>query len=216
MVLAPTLRDAVLRTAPQGEVNVSELRSFHEDLLRLVLTRSPIVATIVDRWPQIDLPDCWLVAGCLAQTVWNDAFGLPVTHGISDIDLVYFDGEDLSVETEAGHAVRLRTLFADLGLWIDVKNEARVHLWYAEKFGNALAPYVSTEDAITTFPTTATAVGVQPCADRLHVFAPYGLSDLLGLIVRPNKKQITQTIYDAKVKKWQAKWSGLRVVPWDD
>jgi hypothetical protein len=91
-----------------------------------------------------------------------------------------------------------------------------VHLWYAEKFGNALAPYVSTEDAITTFPTTATAVGVQPRAGGLHVFAPYGLSDLLGLIVRPNKKQITQAIYDAKVKKWQAKWSGLRVVPWDD
>jgi hypothetical protein len=187
-----------------------------EDLLRLVLARSPIVATIVDRWLQIGLPDCWLVAGCLAQTVWNDAFGLPATHGISDIDLVYFDGEDLSAEAEAGHAALVRTLFADLGLWIDVKNEARVHLWYAEKFGNALAPYVSTEDAITTFPTTATAVGVQPRAGGLHVFAPYGLSDLLGLIVRPNKKQITQAIYDAKVNKWQAKWSGLRVVPWDD
>ena len=190
--------------------------SSQEDLLRLVLARSPIVATIVDRWLQIGLPDCWLVAGCLAQTVWNDAFGLPATHGISDIDLVYFDGEDLSAEREAGHAARLGTVFADLGLRIDVKNEARVHLWYAEKFGNALAPYVSTEDAITTFPTTATAVGVQPRAGGLHVFAPYGLSDLLGLIVRPNKKQITQAIYDAKVKKWQAKWSGLRVVPWDD
>jgi hypothetical protein len=221
MVLVPTharftarIRDAVLRTAPQGEVNVSGLRSFHEDLLRLVLTRSPIVTTIVDRWPQIDLPDCWLVAGCLAQTVWNDAFGLPATHGISDIDLVYFDGEDLSADTEAGHAARLRTLFADLGLWIDVKNEARVHLWYAEKFGNVLAPYVSTEDAITTFPTTATAVGVQPRVGGLHVFAPYGLSDLLGLIVRPNKKQITQAIYDAKVKKWRARWPDLRIVAW--
>ena len=85
-----------------------------EDLLRSVLARSPIVATIVDRWLQIGLPDCWLVAGCLAQTAWNDAFGLPATHGISDIDLVYFDGEDLSAETEAGHAVRLRALFADL------------------------------------------------------------------------------------------------------
>ncbi|HLM13344.1 MAG TPA: nucleotidyltransferase family protein [Reyranella sp.] len=193
---------------------MSGLRSFHEDLLRLVLARSPIVATIVDRWTQIGLPDCWLVAGCLAQTVWNDSFGLPATHGISDIDLVYFDGEDLSAETEAGHAARLRTLFADLGLWIDVKNEARVHLWYIEKFGNVLAPYVSTEDAITTFPTTATAVGVQPRADGLHVFAPYGLSDLLGLIVRPNKKQITQAIYDAKVKKWRARWPDLRVVGW--
>ena len=185
-----------------------------EDLLRPILARSPIVATVVDRWAEIGLPDCWLVAGCLAQTVWNDAFGLPATHGISDIDLVYFDGSDLSEETEAGHATRVRALFADLGLWIDVKNEARVHLWYAEKFGNELTPYVSTEDAITTFPTTATAIGVQPRPDGLHVFAPYGLSDLLSLIVRPNKKQITQAIYDAKVKKWRTRWPDLRVVAW--
>lgn len=185
-----------------------------DDLLRSILARSPIVTTVVGRWPRIALPDCWLVSGCLAQTVWNDAFGLPATHGISDIDLVYFDDEDLSEETEAGHATRARALFADLGLWIDVKNEARVHLWYAEKFGNAPAPYVSTEDAITTFPTTATAIGVQPRADELHVFAPYGLSDLLGLIVRPNKKQITQAIYDAKVRKWRARWPDLRIVAW--
>lgn len=185
-----------------------------EDLLRLILARSPIVTTVVDRWSLIGLPDCWLVAGCLAQTVWNDAFRLPATHGISDVDLVYFDSDDLSQETEAGHAERIRALFADLGLWIDVKNEARVHLWYAEKFGTALAPYVSTEDAITTFPTTATAVGVQPHAGGLQVFAPCGLSDLLGPIVRPNKKQITQPIYDAKVKKWRARWPDLRVVAW--
>jgi uncharacterized protein len=187
-----------------------------EDLLRAMLARSPIVAAVVDRWPEIDLPDCWLVAGCLAQTVWNDSFGLPATHGISDIDLVYFDVGDLSEETEANHATRIRALFADLGLWLDVKNEARVHLWYAAKFGNALDPYTSTEDAITTFPTTATAVGVQPSASGLHVFAPCGLSDLLGLIVRPNKKQITRPIYDAKVEKWLAKWPGLRAVSWDD
>jgi uncharacterized protein len=186
-----------------------------ETQLRAVLSRSPIVATVVGKWSEVGLPDCWLVAGCVAQTVWNDAFGRPAGHGISDIDLVYFDGADLSAEAEAHHAERIRTLFADLDLWVDVKNEARVHLWYAEKFGEALAPYVSTEDAIATFPTTATAVGVQPRANGLRVFAPYGLSDLLGLIVRPNKKQITRPIYDAKVKKWLARWPDLRVVPWD-
>jgi uncharacterized protein len=188
----------------------------HETLLRRVLARSPIVTAVVDRWPEIGLIDCWLVAGCLAQTVWNDAFGLPATHGISDVDLVYFDGGDLSAETEARHAERVRALFADLGLWVDVKNEARVHLWYAEKFGSTLEPYVSTEHAITTFPTTSTAIGVQPRPDGLHVFAPHGLSDLLGLIVRPNKKQITRPIYEAKVKKWRALWPSLRVVDWDD
>ena len=60
----------------------------HEDLLRSILQRSPIVSTVADRWPEIGLPDGWLAAGCLAQTVWNDAFGLPATHGLSEIDLV--------------------------------------------------------------------------------------------------------------------------------
>ena len=155
------------------------------------------------------------MAGVLAQTVWNDAFGLPSTHGISDIDLVYFDGDDLSEEAEARHSTRIRDVFSDLGLWCDVKNEARVHLWYAEKFGETIAPYVSTADAITTFPTAATAVGIQPHPNGLHVFASYGLSDLFGLIVRPNKKQIAQPIYEARVRKWLAKWPHLRVVPWD-
>ena len=111
-----------------------------ETELQAILSRSPLVAAIVDRWSDIRLPDCWLVAGCLAQTVWNEAFGLPATHGISDVDLVYFDGDDLSQGAEASHAARIRALFADLGLWVDVKNEARVHLWYAEKFGSTLAP----------------------------------------------------------------------------
>jgi uncharacterized protein len=183
--------------------------------LQTVLRRNPLMARVLDGWGQIGLPDCWLVAGALAQTVWNDVLGFPPTHGISDIDLVYFDAEDLSAEGETRQAARIRALFSELGVWVDVKNEARVHLWYATKFGEIIAPYVSTEDAITTFPTTATAVGVQPRATGLQVFSPYGLSDLLGLIVRPNKKQITRPIYDAKVKKWLARWPDLRVVPWD-
>jgi uncharacterized protein len=183
--------------------------------LQTVLRRNPLMARVLDGWGQIGLPDCWLVAGALAQTVWNDVLGFPPTHGISDIDLVYFDAEDLSAEGETRQAARIRALFSELGVWVDVKNEARVHLWYAAKFGEIIAPYVSTEDAITTFPTTATAVGVQPRANGLRVFSPYGLSDLLGLIVRPNKKQITRPIYDAKVEKWLARWPELRVVPWD-
>jgi hypothetical protein len=185
-----------------------------EDRLRAVVRRSPLILAVLDGWAEIGLPDCWLVAGSVAQTVWNDAFGLRPTYGISDIDLVYFDAADLSEETEARHAARIRSLFSGLGVWLDVKNEARVHLWYAMKFGNTIAPYVSTEDAITTFPTTATAIGLQPRSDALHVFSPYGLSDLLELIVRPNKKKITQSIYEAKVEKWLALWPGLRVIPW--
>jgi hypothetical protein len=185
-------------------------------LLRNLALRSPVLSPLIDKWDDIALPNCWLVAGALAQTVWNNAFELPPAHGIADIDLVYFDADDLSEEAEATHSARVRQLFAHLPVWIDVKNEARVHLWYGAKFGRDIPPYVSTEDAISTFPTTATAVGLQPTAREILVLAPYGLSDLLGLIIRPNKKQITKAIYEAKVARWLTLWPKLRVIAWDE
>jgi hypothetical protein len=183
--------------------------------VRAILHRSPILTTILDRWAKIDLPDCWIAAGVLAQTVWNDAFELPAGYGISDVDLVYFDADDLSEDAEAQHLGRICELFSDLPVWIDVKNEARVHLWYQAKFGFAIRSYISTEDAITTFPTTATAIGLQQEKNQLRLFAPYGLTDLLGSIVRANKKQITRPIYEAKLSRWLALWPRLQVVPWD-
>jgi len=186
------------------------------DRLWALVKRSPVLGPILEQWREIALPDCWLVAGAVAQTVWNDAFKLSPTHGLADVDLVYFDAADLSPESEANRAERIRRLFADLSLWIDVKNEARVHLWYEAKFGKPLAPYVSTEDAISTFPTTATAVGLRPAGVGFDLSAPYGLSDLLGLIVRANKKQVSRAVYDAKVERWRRLWPRLRVVEWEE
>jgi hypothetical protein len=182
--------------------------------LESVVLASPILGPIVRAWPDISLSDCWLAAGSVAQTVWNSTFGLPLDHGLKDVDLVYFDDTDLSDTREAHHEERIRHLFASLPVKVDVKNEARVHLWYAEKFGHPISPYVSTTDAITTFPTTATAVGIQPGASGLSIAAPYGLSDLFGLIVRPNKAQITRTIYEAKVSRWRSLWPRLTFIDW--
>ncbi len=184
--------------------------------LRSIVLGNPLISTLLDNWDKVALPDCWLVAGAVAQTVWNHASGLPSTHGINDIDIIYFDGVDLSGEAEARHAARIQRAFSDLPVWIDVKNEARVHVWYEEKFGYPIEPYVSAAHAITTFPTTATAVGLRPGDGDLELIAPFGLSDLLGGIVRPNKKQITREIYAQKANRWISVWPNLTVVGWDD
>ncbi len=186
----------------------------HEELRAIVL-KSPLLSPILANWERIALPDGWLVAGAIAQTVWNHAFGLPPTHGISDIDVVYFDRDDLSEEAEAAHAARIASLFAGLPVRIDVKNEARVHLWYREKFGSPIKPYSSMEEAIATFPTTATAVGIHPSSRGLDVCAPFGLGDLLAPIVRANRSQITREIYERKVDRWRALWPGLTIESWD-
>ena len=184
--------------------------------LATILQKSPLLAPVLQNWERIQLQDCWLVAGSIAQTVWNRRFGLPHGFGISDVDLVYFDPKDLSIEAEKGHAERIRHCFKGLPVWFDVKNEARVHLWYEDKFGYPIAQYQSVEAAISTFPTTATAVGVRPISDELEIYAPFGLEDLMGGIVRANKAQITEDIYDAKVNKWLKAWPDLEVVEWDD
>ncbi|MBO6898548.1 MAG: nucleotidyltransferase family protein [Shimia sp.] len=182
---------------------------------------NPSIRPIWDRWDELALPDCWIVAGCLAQTVWNTKFGYPLCRGLSDIDLVYFDlvyfdPDDLTESIEQSRAKRVGDLFCDLGLWIDAKNEARVHLWYEAKFGYAIAPYTSVVDAIESFPTTATSVGIRPADDGAEIACPFGLDDLFGGIVRPNKRQITRGIYSSKVQKWLAHWPSLQVVPWED
>ncbi|MEZ2220365.1 nucleotidyltransferase family protein [Rhizobium sp. RCC_161_2] len=184
--------------------------------LQAIVQESPLLSPILRNWEKIALPDCWLVAGAVAQTVWNHSFGLPLTHGINDVDIVYFDAGDLSEGAEAEHALRIRSSFSDLPVWIDVKNEARVHLWYEEKFKYPIAPYTSAADAITTFPTTATAVGVQPGTNGLELCAPYGISDLLKLVVRPIKKQITRDIYKNKIDRWVVSWPGLKIIGWDE
>ena len=147
--------------------------------------------------------------------MWNAKFGNKPAFGISDIDLVYFDAGDLSVETEQTHALRINHMFKELQIHLDVKNEARVHLWYAEKFGYPIEPYQSGKDAINTFPTTATSIGIRPNGAALETYAPFGVDDLLNGVVRANKAVISKKVYLAKVSKWSANWPELRIVAWD-
>jgi hypothetical protein len=168
------------------------------------------------RFDKIGLPDSWIVAGCIAQTVWNLACGRTAAFGIKDVDLVYFDPTDLSAESEADHEKRLRLYFKDVPVKLDVKNEARVHLWYERAFGYPIPAYRSTADAIASFPTTATAIGVRRVDGKFECCAPFGLADLFALRVRANKRQITPAVYDAKVRRWRCIWPELLFVAWDD
>jgi hypothetical protein len=87
--------------------------------------------------------------------------GNPLDYGIGDIDIVYYDSKDLSGEKEEYIERKIMSLLGDLPFKVDVKNEARVHLWYEKKFGYRIEPYQSLEDAINSWPTTATSLGVR-------------------------------------------------------
>lgn len=166
------------------------------------------------RLPALNLPSWYLGAGCVTQTVWNLAHGKAPSADILDYDLVYYD-PNRSKAREDGVIRAARELVADLGIELDVKNQARVHLWYPSHFGYRIQPYRSTEDAIATWPTTATAIGVRPSGRRLDVCAPFGTDDLFDLVVRPNRVQITPAIYQAKLARWVVRWPSLVALPWE-
>lgn len=136
-------------------------------------------------------------AGLVLRRGWRRPDGLDLRHGfepaegIRDYDLVYFDPEDLSAQAEERLEDLVADHLADLEVIVDVKIEARVHLWYHQRFGRPLEPYASTEAAIGTWPTTVSSVAVRREGEGFVVFAPYGLSDLLGMVARPNKAIIT-------------------------
>lgn len=102
-----------------------------------------------------------------------------------------------------------------LNINLDIKNEARVHLWYEKKFHRKIKPYTSVEDAISKWGTTVTCIGVRMEHNKLLVYAPYGLNDLFGLILRPVKESFIKKDYEKKVVKWTNKWPLLKVIKWE-
>lgn len=185
-----------------------------KQMLQEILLQSPAIHQLLDDLKRVPLPGLYLGAGCIAQTVWNHLHGFSYDHGIDDADIVYFDDVDLSEQGEEAALRAVQDALSHPVYRLDVKNEARVHLWYERKFGYAIAPYTSCEHAIDSWPTTATAIGIRPIAGGMQVYAPYGLEDLMGGIVRANKAQITEEIYQKKTEKWRAKWPRLTILPW--
>lgn len=147
--------------------------------------------------------------------MWNLLSGRAPTAGIKGYDLVYFDGTDRSWEAEDRAIRRCAAAFADLGIEVEVRNQARVHLWYERRFGVACPSYPSTEAAIDTFPATACCLGIRRLdGGELSVYAPHGFGDLFGLVLRPNPVLAPRHVCEAKARRWSSAWPRLVVVPW--
>lgn len=181
---------------------------------RMVMA-NPVVAQIVDRLPALELPDCWLTAGCLVQTVWNLMSDRPARDGIVDYDVNYFDDSDLSWDAEHHVIARAARVFDGIDAAIQLRNEARVHLWYEAKFGVPCPGYQSTAHAVATFPSCSSCLAVRPgVAGGLELLAPYGLADVFTMTTRPNPALAPATVYVQKTDRWVRQWPGITVLPW--
>lgn len=175
---------------------------FRDDVLR-----HPPNAAILSRWAELALPDAWLVAGCLFQAVWNRLDGHPPGHGIKDHDLFYFDASDLWEAAEARAQAHASALFADLGVEVEVCNQARVHLWYASHFGRPYAALAGVEEGIRRFLVLETCVAVRPG----EVYAPNGLEGLYAGTLTPNPLVPHRELFEAKVASYRSRWPWLVV-----
>ncbi len=177
--------------------------------------RNPVNKTIVDELFHLALPDAWLVSGCLVQTVWNVRTGRAAGYGIADYDIFYFD-HDTSWEAEDSVIRQLNAAFARLGVTVEARNQARVHLWYPEKHGLPYPPLSCSTDGIDRFLTRNTRIGLRRTREGYAVYAPDGFDDAEKLMVRPNPgPNFSAENYAKKAARWKKLWPEVTVLPAD-
>lgn len=180
-----------------------------EAFLRRAL-ENPVNVALLERLPSLEIPQCYLVAGCLFQATWNAVSGQHASVGVSDYDVFYHDARDLSWEAEDVVVRRVNRLAFDLNVTVDVKNQARVHVWYEQRFGYPCPQLQSAQDGIDRYLVRCTCVGVNVRSGELY--APDGLEDLAAGRLRMNPKNPIRSLYRAKAESYRARWPWLQVL----
>lgn len=184
-----------------------------EARLRAIARRTPWCRQALQAVAQLGLPACCIGAGAVRNLVWDALHGVAQPPLPADIDVAYFDADDVSPHSEERLRQRLAILLP--GMPWEVCNQARVHLWFEDYFGYAVPPLLSLDDAIATWPEFATAVGLHLLPDgEIGIVAPHGLDDLFNMVVRRNPARISAAGYAQRVasKNYAARWPRVTVV----
>ncbi|WP_248749241.1 nucleotidyltransferase family protein [Pseudomonas sp. MWU15-20650] len=179
------------------------------DTLRQLAMANPTNAEITARLPALGVEQCLLTAGCLFQAVWNHQANLPAAQGVKDYDVFYFD-EDVSYEAEDEVIRRAQALFQDLGVNVEVKNQARVHLWYPQRFGRPYPQLHSARQGVDRYLVAGTCIALEIASGE--VYAPYGLEDVEQGVLRINPLHAEPALFYPKAKSYQARWPWLKIV----
>jgi uncharacterized protein len=187
----------------------------HYAELQRIVRNDAHLMTLLTMARELDLPQHRLVAGCIYQTVWNTLTSRHSGTGINDYDLIYFDEADLSEKSEAGIEELVRAQLPDLPVPVEVRNQARVHLWFEEYFGIPYPPLSCADEAITRYASATHAVGIRLLQDdQLDVFAPFGLEDIFAMVIRPNYALPNRETHERKAARAKSVWPEVTIVPW--
>ncbi len=189
-------------------------RCDHDKFVRFLLL-NPVIDTILNRMPQLNINDWWLSSGCLFQTIWNLKAGRLVTEGISDYDVIYF-GRNLSWEAENEIIGQCHSVFKDLSVDIEIRNQARVHLWYKDKYGITYSPLKNATHSLWRYPSRTSAIAITKDGDNSYrLAAPFGIDHALSMRVEPNRRAGIRDVYKSKAERWLEEWPSLKVCNWD-
>lgn len=107
---------------------------------------------------------------------------------------------------------RVERLLGSLGVPIEVKNQARVHLWYEEHFGHPYPQLAIAREGIDRFLIPSTCVGVRRTASGDELYAPNGLEILYAGLLTPNPLTPHLPLFQEKAASYQSRWSWLQVL----
>ncbi|AWE06907.1 hypothetical protein DCE79_05620 [Lysinibacillus sp. 2017] len=164
-----------------------------------------LLCSILKKAEELHLNDCWVAAGIIRNKVWDNLHTIQTD--INDIDVIYFDDSDISLQREKALESKLNLLLPNQP-W-SVKNQARMHI------KNGVDPYLSSYDGVAHFPETPTSIAIRIKNNEIEIIAPYGLQDLFEGRVRPTppyqKGSKLHPIYLERIqnKKWNTIWSNL-------
>lgn len=185
--------------------NIIDILKLNEDLMK-----------VLDYIAKLNLPNFYIASGVIFQTVWNYYDEKPLNNGIKDIDIVYYDTENVSKEYEDMLENNIIKQFKDMNYEFDIHNEARMHLWQKANENKNIKYYRNSEEAINQWIATVQAVGITKEKESIKVYAPYGLSDIFSKTIRPIKhKYNSKDLYDRKIEKWASRFEDLNIIEWE-
>ena len=186
------------------------------DALATIVRSEATLMRVLTTLKGLAIPDAWLASGAIYNCVWNSLTGRPALHGVNDIDIIYFDA-DLSWEAEDRVIKALEQALDGLPVPVQPRNQARVHLWFEDKFGSPFSPLTSSAEMLGRYASRTHAVGARlDAADRMEIVAPFGLDDLFSFRMVPNPVLDNRISHTNKGERAKAIWPELTVIAWPE
>lgn len=182
----------------------------HQDVINLVKTDEWMLK-ILEAVKSLELPDWWIWSWFIRNKVWDYLhwYKQKTLIETSDIDVVYYDIENLDEQIEKKFEEKLNQLVP----WENwsVKNQARMH------FMNNLPQYKSSLDAMANWPETVTSIWIKIDENNNIIFeTAHWIDDLINLEIRPtpifkSKPEMLEK-YKKRVtdKNWNKYWPKLK------